>query len=148
MQLKALTTLLLTTSLPLLTAAAPLSSFSNAADADTAALEDIQALKTDLHKLDTAVQNWDGELTSAMPMKTDATNAQEDIDKALKDAKDIDSLSPDTKEELAKAMRQLKPEAEGALKHLVEKVDILPPIQEGLIKMLTNDRNPNSKSLA
>lgn len=117
MQFKVLVTLL-----PLLAAAVPLSSFSNSADPNTAAIEDIQALKNDLTKLDNAVQKYDGQLASAMPLKEDATNAQEDVEKALKDSKAITSLTPEVKQKLTTAMRELKPEAESALQHLVEKV--------------------------
>lgn len=117
MQFKVLVTLL-----PLLAAAVPLSSFSDSTDPNTAAIEDIQALKNDLTKLDNAVQKYDGQLASAMPLKEDATNAQEDVEKALKDSKAITSLTPEVKQKLTSAMRELKPEAESALQHLVEKV--------------------------
>lgn len=117
MQFKVLVTLL-----PLLAAAVPLSSFSDSADPNTAAIEDIQALKNDLTKLDNAVQKYDGQLASAIPLKEDATNAQEDVEKALKDSKAITSLTPEVKQQLTTAMRELKPEAESALQHLVEKV--------------------------
>lgn len=141
MQFKVLVTLL-----PLLAAAVPLSSFSDSADPNTAAIEDIQALKNDLTKLDNAVQKYDGQLASAIPLKEDATNAQEDVEKALKDSKTITSLTPEVKQELTTAMRELKPEAESALQHLVEKVPH--PDPHGLWERANGNRNPNSSSPA
>lgn len=117
MQFKILVTLL-----PLLAAAVPLSSFTDTANPNIAALEDIQTLKNDLSKLDNAVQKFDGNLASATPLEEDATRAQEDVEKALKDSKAITSLTPEVKQKLTSAMRELKPEAESALQHLVEKV--------------------------
>jgi len=142
MQFKILVTLL-----PLLAAAVPLSSFTDTANPNIAALEDIQTLKNDLSKLDNAVQKFDGNLASATPLKEDATRAQEDVEKALKDSKAITSLTPEVKQKLTSAMRELKPEAESALQHLVEKV--WPDICHAVCgKRAKENRNPNSSSPA
>lgn len=115
MQFKTLFTALLSVSLPLLTHASPNSP-------EQAALEDVKTLSTDLANLDHAVQKWDGNVLSALSLQQDASSAQGDIDQALEDTKKIESIEPETREKLAKALREMEPRAVHAVGHLVDKV--------------------------
>lgn len=115
MQFKTLFTALLTISLPLLTHASQNSP-------EQAALEDVQTLSTDLTNLDQAVQKWDGNLLSAISLQQDASSAQDDIDQALEDTKQIESIEPKTQDKLATALRAMESRAVRAVGHMVDKV--------------------------
>ena len=117
MQFKTLFTALLSVSLPLLTHASPNSP-------EQAALEDVKTLSTDLTNLDHAVQKWDGNLLSAISLQQDASSAQDDIDQALEDTKQIESIEPETRGKLTTALREMESRAVRAVGHLVDKVYI------------------------
>lgn len=101
---------------------APLLTHASQNSPEQAALEDVQTLSTDLTNLDHAVQKWNGNLLSAISLQQDASSAQDDIDQALEDTKQIESIEPRTHDKLATALRAMESRAVRAVGHLVDKV--------------------------
>lgn len=91
MHFKPLYTLLVTISFPLTTAFPGHNNHENNNNPDHAALHYIQTLSKDVNHLDTSVHNWDGNLVTALSMRKDTRSAQDDLDRALADAREIGS---------------------------------------------------------
>ncbi|EYE93722.1 uncharacterized protein EURHEDRAFT_387756 [Aspergillus ruber CBS 135680] len=112
MQLKPLVALL--TAIPVVTAAT---------SPDTVTINDISNLTNDLKQFDAAIQSWDLQENSspAQTMKDQANKAVQDLDQTLKDAKKIDSLTPDAQNKLVAGMQEFASVAGDVVKHMAEK---------------------------
>lgn len=117
MQLKPLVALFLT-ALPVVTATT---------SPETATINGISSLTNDLKQFDAAVQSWDLQENSspAQTMKDQANKAVQDLDQTLKDAKKIDSLTPDAQNQLVAGMKGFASVAGDVVKHMAEKVCLL-----------------------
>lgn len=117
MQLKPLVALFLT-ALPVVTATT---------SPETATINGISSLTNDLKQFDAAVQSWDLQENSspAQTMKDQASKAVQDLDQTLKDAKKIDSLTPDAQNQLVAGMKGFASVAGDVVKHMAEKVCLL-----------------------